>query len=233
MVVGQMRVQLASFWPATGRHRSFLIDIERCRSRPRLGRSDRIGVAQEPDIVLWIVRRRKGTASLRPAHDANDIDNAMRSTLSARGRILAIGRHETAIDKDDAATGKPGRSKYPIARALHIGTQRRPDGIDKRFFTIEEFGRESHATKFFSILTELRPAGARRQIFRSAAQPRINRRDQIFLPDLAIELPDAEPDQKRDAGQGHECRIEYGRFPLAPRLAHVSLRPAWRPSAAL
>src|SRR5262245_38030045 len=124
MVVGQMRLQPAWLRPAAGGDRSFLVDIERRRGRPLLERRDRIGVAQKPDIVLWIIRRSKGTACLRPADDANDIDNATRSTVGARGRILAIGRHKSAIDENDAAAGKPGGSKHPVTRAFDVGTQR-------------------------------------------------------------------------------------------------------------
>src|SRR5215510_2050452 len=164
-----MRFQLAWFRPATGRSRLFLVNIERRRGRPFLERGDGIGITQEPDVVLWIIRRSEGAACLRPTHDADDIDDATGSTLDTRGRILVIGWHKAAIDQDDAATSKPSWRKHPIPRPFHVGTQRRTGRIHKCFLAIEEFGWESYPTKFFAVLSQSRPAGTRRQIFRSAA----------------------------------------------------------------
>src|SRR5262245_11889498 len=116
-----MRFQLAWFRPATGRSRLFLVNIERRRGRPFLERGDGIAITQEPDVVLWIIRRSEGAAYLRPTHDADNIDDATGSTLDTRGRILVIGRYKAAIDQDDAATGKPSWRNHTLHPHMHIG----------------------------------------------------------------------------------------------------------------
>src|SRR5512136_1601507 len=186
-----MHFELARFWPAAGRRRLFLINVERRRGHPFFECRDRIRITQVPDILFWIVRWREGIAHLRPSDDADQVDGATRRALGTRGRVLTIDRHESSIDKNDATTGKPRRREHPIAWPFHVRPQWGAGCVNQRLLAIEKLGWKGHAAEFFAILTEPRPAGARRQICWGTAEPRIERRDQIFFPDLAIELPDA------------------------------------------
>jgi hypothetical protein len=156
----------------------------------------------------------------------------MPRTRRPRRRVLGIERHEAAIDHDDAAAGQLRRREHPVARAGDVGPERRAGGIDQRFLALEEFGRKRHTGIFAIRLHQLRPIGARRQIARRAGAARGHRGDQIFLPGLAVELPDAEADQDGHAGNGENRRLEdapaFFRQPV-----QTSLRRSRRPSAAL
>src|SRR5262249_9833841 len=151
---------------------------------------NRIWIAQKPHIVFGIVGRSEGIADLGPAQHTNDIDYAMRCAFGARSRIFAIDRHKPAIDENDAATGKTSRRKYPVTRPFDIGAQWRSSRIHKRFLAIEEFGWKCDSTKFVSVFSKLLPTGTRREIFWRAGKPGIDRRYDIFLPGLSVELPD-------------------------------------------
>src|SRR5262245_27445704 len=227
-----MRLEFARLWQAAGRRRSLLVNIKRRRGRPFLERSDRIRIAKKPDVVFWVVGRSEGITHLGPAQYTNDVDYAVRSAFGARPWVFAIGGHKSAIDEDDAAPGKASRRKDPVARSFEVGTQRRPGRVHKRLLSIEEFGWKCDATKFLSVFTKLLPTGTRRQIFRRAAEPGIKRRNEIFLPGLSVELPDAESYQNHNASERHERRIQDTAFPLAASLAHVSPRRSRRPYAA-
>ena len=107
----------------------------------------------------------------------------------AARRILAVERHEAAVDDDDAAAGKPRRREHPIAGPRHVGAEGGAGGIDQRLLPGQEFGREADARELLALLQQMRPAVARRQIGGRARKPRRHGRNQIFLPDLAVELP--------------------------------------------
>src|ERR1044071_5980130 len=92
---------------------------------------------------------------------------------------------------------------------------------------------ENNAAEFLLVFTKLRPTRTRREIFGRTTQPGIERGDEVFLPDLSVELPDAEPDQNHEAGQRHERCIEDAAFTLAARLASASPRRSRPPSPAL
>ena len=79
-------------------HRRFLLDVERRVVRPILRRRDGIDVARIPDIALGVAGRREGAALFRPAHDPDDVDDALRRHA---GGILAVERDEPAVDDDD------------------------------------------------------------------------------------------------------------------------------------
>src|SRR5262245_44583253 len=228
-----MRLEFARLWQAAGRRRTLLVNIERRRGRPFLERGDRIRIAQKPDVVFWIVGRSEGITHLGPAQYTNDVDYAVRSTFGARPRVFAIGRHKPAVNDDDAATGKASWRKYPVARSFDVGTQRRPGRVHKGLFSIEKFGRKCDSTKFLPIFSKLLPTGTRREIFWRTGKPGIDRRNEVFLPDLSVELPHAKPDQNHETSKRHERRIQDAAFPLAASLAHISPRRSRRPSAAL
>ena len=209
MIVGQPDLDLGRQRQRARRHRRFLVDIERRGGGPFLFRSDRLDVAQIPDIGLGIVGRRKHPARLRPSHDADDVDGAAHIAFPACRRILLVERNEAAIDQHDAAAGKLRRRKYPIARTFDVGTKRRAGGVDQRLLPIDEFSRKRHARKFIALLRLLRPTGARRQVGGRARNARRYRGDQIFFPDLAIELPDTKADQNRGERDGQNRRREY------------------------
>src|SRR5438552_19011440 len=120
-----MYFELARLRPSAGGRWLFLVNIEWRRRRPFLERGNRIRIAQIPDVFLWIIRRSKGAACLRPSHDPDYINDAVGCTLGTCDRVLAIVRHKAAIDENDAASGESGRGEHPVAWTLDVGTQRR------------------------------------------------------------------------------------------------------------
>ena len=186
------------------------------RSAEHRGRR-RLGVAHVPDIVFNVVVRREQTARFRPAHIADDVDAAARRALKARRLVLAVGRHEAAIDQDDAAASQPRRREHPEALPFDIGAQRRTGSVGIGLLALEEFGGECDAGIFVGVRHQPLPAGARRQGFRRARGARRHGQDQIFFPDRAVELPDAEADQYRHADDGEDRRIEHAAAALRAR----------------
>src|SRR5262249_14496874 len=158
---------------------------------------------------------------LGPAQHANNIDYAVRSAFGARPRVFAIGRHKPGVNGDDAATGRASRRKYPVARSFGSRTQRGPGAVHKRLFSIATVGRTCDYTKRLPVFSKLLPTGTRREIFWRTGKPGIDRRNEIFLPDLPVELPDAKPDQNYETSKRHERRIQDAAFPLAASLAHI------------
>ena len=227
VIVRQRDHELAGLRQAARRRRRLLLDIKRRVGVPFLRRGDRRRIAQVPDIVLRLGLRREQARRLRPAHDADDVDDALRRALRAGRGILAVGRHEAAVDDDDAAAGKPRRREHPVAGALHVGPEGGTGGVDQRLLPGEELGGECDAGVFVRG-RELRPACRRRQRLRRAVEPRGHGRDQVFLPDLAVELPDAEADQDGDAGEREHRRFDHAAAPAA----HSSPRCTRRPSCA-
>ena len=94
---------------------------------------------------------------------------------------LRSGGTKPRLTSDDAAAGKPRRREDPVAWSLHIRTQRRAGGVNKRLLAVEEFGRESRRGEILRLLLELRPARTRRQILRRMRQPRVQSSRSDFL----------------------------------------------------
>src|SRR5262249_57051306 len=85
--------------------------------------------------------------------------------------------------------------EYPMGGYRYTAAQGRAAGIDERFRTRHERGRDFHATKFVVCRRKARPALARRQIAGGRGKALFEGLDQRFLPGLALELPSAEPDE--------------------------------------
>src|SRR5262249_26921809 len=228
-----MDFELPRFRPAAGRSRFFLINVERRRRRPFFGIGDRFLVTQVPDIFFRIVSRCNRISLFRPAHDADDIDDTLRRTFRAHGRVLVIVRHKAAIDEDNAAARKTGGCKYPVPGTLYIGTQWRTRGVNECFLPVEKLSRKKYTAKLFAVLTKPCPAGAWRKFFGGAREPRIQRRNQIFLPCPPIKLPDAKPSQNDHADERKHRRVKHSAPALASRPSHTSPLFCRRPSAAL
>ena len=110
------------------------------------------------------------------------------------------------------------------------GRKAEPAVIDQRFLAGQKFGGKGDAAKFVVRLNR----GAVQP--RAAADPAafatsraVTRGDQIFLPDFAVELPDAEPDQDGDADQRKDGGLDHAapaRAESAQRVAPL-LEPAF------
>ena len=166
MFVAQVRLERARARKRPWRLRTFQFDEEGSHVAPALGGCDRSGVAHEPKIALRFVLWREGGAGFRPAHHADQVDSADDLAGRARCRILTSLRHETTIDDDQSAGGKPGRRQIPNSR---VRTRRcaRPSpwrrlGLPRRAQTRRKF----HMTELIVRRIKPRPAGARRQIGR-------------------------------------------------------------------
>src|SRR6185437_15250566 len=112
-----------------------------------------------------------------------------------------------------------------------IGTERGARRINQRLLADEIIGSECDAAVFVLRCVKLRPLYARRQAFRRRRQACRYCRNQVFLPDLAVELPLAEPEQDRDANNGKDGRHDNAAPPFGN--VHSSPRYSTRPSAAL
>ena len=66
-------------------------------------------------------------------------------------------------------SGEPRGRKHPVARARHVGADRRAAGVDECFL-IEKFRAQHHAAEFILHGRELWPALARRQVGRLGGQ---------------------------------------------------------------
>ena len=109
-------------------------------------------------FAFTIVGRREHAARLRPAHDADDVDRAGAAPCAAG--VLAVERHEAAVDDHEAAAGEPRRREHPVARPLHVGAEGGAGGIDQRLLAGQEFGGKADAAEFVALLVE--PAPSRR-----------------------------------------------------------------------
>ena len=211
MIVGQMRLKLARFRPAARGNRFLLVNIERGGARPFLECRNRIQITQKPDIVFGSSagvkdprvsgQRRTPTTSMMP-----------RGLPSARvpGSLRSAGTKPRLTRMMLPPASRAGAKTN--TRPFHIGPQGKTGGIHKRFLAIEELGRENNAAKFCAILPQREPARARWQIFGRAGKPGIDRCDQIFFPDLAVELPDPNPIRDRDPRDGevsHRARCLF------------------------
>src|SRR5262249_40603910 len=154
---------------------------------------DRNRITHEPDVLLRIVVRREPRARVGPAQRADDVERARNLPDRAGRDVPALERHETAIDRHRPVTGLR-RREHPIAGPADLWPQGRAAGVDERFLFVTERAGNTHVAKLPFAAAELRPIGSARQIDRGRREPAADRVDQIFLPDLALELPDAEPD---------------------------------------
>src|SRR5215510_7909722 len=157
----------------------------------------------------------------------------MRRASRSSRRILAVNWDKSAIDHNDTAARELRWRKNPIARSLHVRTQRRAGGVNQRFFAVEKFGGKRDATEFRFALLQHPPAVTRRQIPRTRREARVQSRDQVLLPGLAVKLPQAESDQNRNTGEREHGCIEHRSAAFALQLfPHASPRRSRRPSAA-
>src|SRR5262249_40008463 len=139
-----------------------------------------------------------------------------------------------AIDHDEPASWKPGGREHPIAGSGHIAAQCRAAGINERLGAGNERSGELHVAELVLRRIKSSPLLARRQIDRSRGKALLERRDQRFLPGLALELPGAEPDEgcerrKRE----HGGRRKAGSQAPHRRDGHGASPPVKRVSAAL
>src|ERR1700750_1593248 len=246
-IAGDCRANALRAWPATAGHPAAPVIPDRCRMAPRCptslpapwpsNRADtRHCFAAPPPPgprVSPPSRRRERAARLRPAHPANHVDNVLRRARCPRRRILTLERNEAAVDDHDAAARQPPRREPEISGTLNVGPQRGARRIDQCLLSADELGRKGHAAEFVLVLRQMLPIATRRQRTRRRVETLGQLRDQILFPDLAVELPDAEPDQDGEAGHGKDRRLDHAGAALFTQWIHTSLRCSRRPSAAL
>ncbi len=154
-------------------------------------------------------------------HRADDVDQPRYLPSRASFRILpAFGNeaaNEAAIDHHDFAVG---RREHPIAGTGYVGAESRERSEDQGFLGIIERGAEGDAAVFVALPVELRSSGGSRQSDRRRRDPRIQRGDQSFLPGLALDLPDAQPDRDGEGQQRRHQKPEPRPTPMTlPRRA--------------
>jgi len=154
-------------------------------------------------------------------------DESILQMRRALGRQLAALRNRAGLSQWDLAP-LTGYSRSTLSDA-ELGRHRL-----RREFWVRCDGLLRAENRLIAGFDQIESAGA---VLRQRARRRIETlselRDQILFPDLAVELPDAEPDQDGEASHGKDRRLDHAGAALFTQWIHTSLRCSRRPSAAL
>ena len=142
-------------------------------------------------------------------------------------RRIGSARHEAAVDHDLLPVGQARRAEHEIARAFDVVADRRAAGVDQRVAVLEKLDAQAHAREFGILRRHPGPFGGRRQRDRRIAEPAVQRRDQRFLPGLALELPGAEPEQDDAAPRAPPRPAPASPLARAPRSRRTSIGAAF------